>query len=1596
QGGVECFYDKDNAVIYLHLQSLYDVQRTASACQRLVKETKQEDFLSIWQREEYRHAKTLLWMFSVSHIVLLSHPGCSFDLSYVRLFRTLDTIRVKLQQCLLDQLQTIPGVTKNWMYSGRPCAPRVLFVFESALVSTEAEEEDRGAISKVKKTSPIKKLQHSIEDQIYRILRKSRIITNISNNSLFAVPANQEFVYIHTSVPMATDPVSFYLKLMRESSPFITDKDSTRSREFQADSLAGRERSRSSELISRPPISSFKDFLWQHIELALGRGFDDNVGRNPVPPIFEVVTPQLWFAVATQLYNFFFSEPIISKSQGHFNTLKSLLETDLRFSENRCNKVVPVAEAAYQDGLPTHYITDFHLSKVCILVLSSIHDFCSRCNKVVPVAEAAYRDGLPTHYITDFHLSKVCILVLSSIHDFCSRCNKVETIAEAAYQDGLPTHYITDFHLSKVCILVLSSIHDFCSRCNKVVPVAEAAYQDGLPTHYITDFHLSKVCILVLSSIHDFCSRCNKVVPVAEAAYQDGLPTHYITDFHLSKVHVCILVLSSIHDFCSRCNKVVPVAEAAYQDGLPTHYITDFHLSKVCILVLSSIHDFCSRCNKVVPVAEAAYQDGLPTHYITDFHLSKVCILVLSSIHDFCSRCNKVVPVAEAAYQDGLPTHYITDFHLSKVCIPVLLSIHDFCSRCNKVVPVAEAAYQDGLPTHYITDFHLSKVCILVLLSIHDFCSRCNKVVPVAEAAYQDGLPTHYITDFHLSKVCIPVLSSIHDFCSRCNKVVPVAEAAYQDGLPSHYITDFHLSKVCILVLLSIHDFCSRCNKVVPVAEAAYQDGLPTHYITDFHLSKVCILVLLSIHDFCSRCNKVVPVAEAAYQDGLPTHYITDFHLSKVCILVLLSIHDFCSRCNKVVPVAEAAYQDGLPTHYITDFHLSKVCILVLSSIHDFCSRCNKVVPVAEAAYQDGLPTHYITDFHLSKVCILVLSSIHDFCSRCNKVVPVAEAAYQDGLPTHYITDFHLSKVCILVLSSIHYFCSRCNKVVPVAEVAYQDGLPTHYITDFHLSKLEQAKRVFYQFARGPACEKYVRQLEQACERFWKNGRQLCEEISITGNHCINPLHRLPDDHDSLDNPNLPIMHHSSQLKSKAACNCGRKQVDKDDPFDHKYANHDFYKAIEKDCCDALEHIELPIFKPSTPEAIAADAVFKVPALKAVKDNGSKEETSTKEIETGMGSLSLALSLGQTAGSDYMNPHGGESGASFTTEHHLEASHPSQGAERGDHSVTDQDHKDTSSGPEHGQDNASGPEQGQEQSGPEHGQEQSGPEQGEESSGPDRAQEHTQATSQEGGPVTAQSKTEAVSQVPSKDPEQGKEEKKKDQVFEGQKTELDPNASPFRQHSTTEYLIWMINTESPQNLLPKFPSWSICSLGKAGSYNHNTGLDLPGFLHGSNFLLPWDITVKAEKDKWPSIGETTSRRGRQKKTNREVGDLNLRIYLGNEYECPRGHRFFCSGPEKVIKVSSNSTVKDNATKLTTMDMPLYCHCPHCRSTKGYVAQLMRLYIVTPEGPARVSVDPQVQPGLPPSPVFTMGFEKPLELPPGGLWVVRLPYPFVIF
>ena len=80
-------------------------------------------------------------------------------------------------------------------------------------------------------------------------------------------------------------------------------------------------------------------------------------------------------------------------------------------------------------------------------------------------------------------------------------------------------------------------------------------------------------------------------------------------------------------------------------------------------------------------------------------------------------------------------------------------------------------------------------------------------------------------------------------------------------------------------------------------------------------------------------------------------------------------------------------------------------------------------------------------------------------------------------------------------------------------------------------------------------------------------------------------------------------------------------------------------------------------------------------------------------------------------------------------------------------------------------------------------------------------------------------------------------------------------------------------------------------------------------------------------------------------------------------------------------------------RLVTGPLPLYFPC-QCRPTKGFLAQLMRIFVAVPSSPVHVQLRLRVRPGpvSAGTSVFTPPTKEPLLLPPGELWVVRLPYP----
>ncbi|XP_026284537.1 nonsense-mediated mRNA decay factor SMG8 isoform X3 [Frankliniella occidentalis] len=504
-----------------------------------------------------------------------------------------------------------------------------------------------------------------------------------------------------------------------------------------------------------------------------------------------------------------------------------------------------------------------------------------------------------------------------------------------------------------------------------------------------------------------------------------------------------------------------------------------------------------------------------------------------------------------------------------------------------------------------------------------------------------------------------------------------------------------------------------------------------------------------------------------------------------------------------------------------------------------------------------------------------------------------------------------------LLDTDVKFSESRCGKVLPLAIATYQENLPTHYTREYHDGRLAHALSVFAVHARGPLFEEYAKQVETECEAHWKAGKQMCQVLSLTGNPCTKPLHKGGGDgagggelqeEEGRDHSQLPLMEHCSGVVYVSACNCGRKQGPREDPFSMRTSNHDFYTVLGKDCgCCDLESITFPVFTPSTKDFRAAQLFSNKKAGKANTEPRDTEATT---------------------------PQGNTQGLSFAAY-------------------------------------VSGP-----------------------SGGSDIIAEETSNLI----PAKTDSETDSgsnaiVIQVSDTDSEGSKEK------------------CLVRQPSTTEYLPGMLHSESPLGLLPQFPSWSLVCLGPSSLYSHNLGLQeqqQAGLMPGSAYLLPWDLTVRLEHQQdrpnaWPTVGDAAFTRGnkplassvlqRPRKTKRDTSEFVVKIFVGVEYECPRGHRFMCSAPDKVLKTSGSGLVKDNGNKITGNDMPLYFPCP-CKNSKPLIAQLMRVHVVTPKAPVHVTLNPKVQPAPSPCPIFGPGCEKPIRLSQSAYWILRLPYVYV--
>ncbi|XP_050076876.1 nonsense-mediated mRNA decay factor SMG8 [Anopheles maculipalpis] len=533
-----------------------------------------------------------------------------------------------------------------------------------------------------------------------------------------------------------------------------------------------------------------------------------------------------------------------------------------------------------------------------------------------------------------------------------------------------------------------------------------------------------------------------------------------------------------------------------------------------------------------------------------------------------------------------------------------------------------------------------------------------------------------------------------------------------------------------------------------------------------------------------------------------------------------------------------------------------------------------------------------------------------------------------------YLQNFH-----DIVDIDERFFGEICEHGLDLAMLKYKDMLPPHYSASFHETKYQEALAILLEYARGPELKASIERLKEYCDTIWQSGKQQCEYPSLRGNPCVMGMHKTIDPAE-----------HSSGVIYASSCNCGRTQGHREDPYTIRQANYEFYQIIAKSCsnCNRLERVQFPVFEPSISDFRAAEFINK-------NFSNLMSFDSTGRTASDMGPIVRPIPGHSPFISGSQRSQNSSASLSFNI-----ASEGEEDDEEGNVVQKESERRSR-----------------QEQN---------------------PTEDRNEATEQEGKRT---SKDEDALDASNEEVNEIVIKLGKLKHNTGSSSgEMEHPVAPARLPSTTEYLPGMLHSASPAGLLPRFPSWSLVCLGSSSIYTHNTGLPehvQSGFLSGSNFLLPWDVSVRLEHAQcWAASYEKIRNRKKGNQHSSKGYEQNkkftLKIFIGVEYECLRGHRFIMNAPDSILRCGSE-IVRDSGSKVVFNDMPIYFPCP-CRNTINNTAQLMRVHIITPKAPVNVIIDPKVklfQNNMQNSITFTTGMAEPIRLTQSSYWILRLPF-----
>uniref|UniRef100_A0A915P359 Nonsense-mediated mRNA decay factor SMG8 n=1 Tax=Meloidogyne floridensis TaxID=298350 RepID=A0A915P359_9BILA len=537
--------------------------------------------------------------------------------------------------------------------------------------------------------------------------------------------------------------------------------------------------------------------------------------------------------------------------------------------------------------------------------------------------------------------------------------------------------------------------------------------------------------------------------------------------------------------------------------------------------------------------------------------------------------------------------------------------------------------------------------------------------------------------------------------------------------------------------------------------------------------------------------------------------------------------------------------------------------------------------------------------------------------------------------------------------------------------------------------------------------DKLISQLELECENIWKDGHQRCEKRSLTGQFCAYKLnHELLKDND--DDDNLRIVRdrsgstgrkhqkfqtksdnfksqHCSGVKIFSMCNCGMSRRIRNDPFTLKEANFTFYNETGDDfnfgsCCANLDKYKFKLFDVSTAQLESKNVDKLEEFVENVKLNESIKQKSYSDV------ISMQESKDNEE-VDTTNEIGGGLAidpSDFNVRFFDEGDDEESGEEIGEKinkiklSQTQEDEKEKLK---------LNPSQILLLGENEYDEDEDEPIR---KKNQEQTSFHSNVHSSTMGILNDNEDAESSPEPPelhyldeydSHLTRTGTEQQninidnKRDVSKETQSKLEKMDDSKLEENFKGQYLDHVPHTNSPPSLLPLFPSFSVVCIGHSSLYNHSTGIRghdrTARFRSGSEYLLPWSVRLSVNTERWVRemqlIGANPTDQCLRNLQNgiahgRTESNEKVKLFVGFDYECPRGHRFTCGEPAKPLKHRKDyGPLNQDAGPLLDADLPLWLTCP-CRKPR-IMAQLMRIHVVTPKAPVSVTLQPRIQASL---------------------------------